>query len=77
MVKRVKSIFLSDSQIRHHDRLQVGKSKLQLAYEKKVNEKPNGGHLIGTSNSQLRENENIIPEIAIEYNRGQNNPIDV
>ena len=76
-LKGIKSIFLSDSQIRHNERLQVGKSKLQRAYEKKENDKPNGGHLNGTSNSQLRENENIIPEIAIEYNRGQNNPIDV
>ena len=76
-LKGIKSIFLSDSQIRHNDQLQVGKSKLQLANEKKESDEHNGGNLNGTSNSQLRENENIIPEIAIEYNRSKNNPIDV
>ena len=72
-----KSIFLSDRQIRHNDRLQVGKSKLQLGCEKKENNEPNGGNLNGASNSQLRENENIIPQIAIEYNRSKNNHTDV
>ena len=76
-LKGIKSIFLSDSQIRHNDRLQVGRSKLQLGREKQENNEPNGGNLNRTSNSQLRENENIIPQIAIEYNRSKNNSTDV
>ena len=80
----IKSIFLSDKQIRDNDRLKTGKLGLKVTNEKKEDEEENGGIAIGTSqegnlsehlNSQLRENENIS-EIAIGINRSKSNSIE-
>ena len=80
----IKSIFLSDKQIRDNDRLKTGKLGLKVTNEKKEDDEENGGIAIGTSqegnlnehlNSQLRENENIS-EIAIGINRSKSNSIE-
>ena len=75
--KGIKSIFLSDRQIRENDQLQLVKSRLNLDNGKKEDDQRNGGTPNGTTNSQLRENENIIPEIKLEYNRTKTDLTDV
>ena len=78
-IKGFQSIFLSNKQMRENERLQVEKSKRekQATNDKNEDVELNGGTLNGTSNSQLKENENIIPEIELTYTRSKNNPIEV
>ena len=82
----LKSIFLSDKQIRDNDRLKIEKSKVNHANQKKEDDEQNGGianttsqegNLNGYSNSQLRENDNIISEIALEYNHTKRKSLKV
>ena len=67
-MKGIKSIFDSNNHIRDHQRMQVTNPQKRTKPGKNEEHEENGATLNGTSNPQLRENQNIIPEIAIEYN---------
>ena len=84
-LRGINSIFLSDQQIRDNDRSKTVKSSLKLTNEKKEDDEQNGGIANETSqdgnlneniNSQLRENENVISEIAIRINRSKSISIE-
>ena len=67
-MKGIKSIFDSNHHIRDHQRMQVTNPQKRTKTGKKEEHEENGATLNGASNPKLRENQNIIPEIAIEYN---------
>ena len=86
--KGIKSIFDSNAQIRETQRAQSAKFRQKTETTKNDQGERNGVILNGeqngvilnapkSPNSQLRENENIIPEILLEYNRVKTDPIEI
>ena len=86
--KGIKSIFHSNAQIRETQRAQSAKLRQKTETKKNdqgerdgviLNVEQNGVILNApkSPNSQLRENENIIPEILLEYNRVKTESIEI
>ena len=77
--KGVKSIFYSNTKIRDMERAQFAKFRKKVENENKEDNERNGVTLNvailnepKSPNSQLRENENIIPESQLEFSRSNN-----